>query len=139
MLFEYRLAQAPQLSLCLFINTEKNGLLLLSLKGQYQSIPDNWESLPSRPIFQDGQLIWNDLNCPVIAIHSVVVRNEYQARELGRDLVKAYILYLKSMRVTAKHVVLIAHHHLIPFYESCWFENRGLGECRFACGVWYAL
>lgn len=43
------------------------------------------------------------------------------------------------MKVPAERVVLIAHGHLVKFYESAGFENRGPSPCQFAGGGWFDL
>lgn len=103
-------------------------------------MPDNWRNLPAgQACIVDGQLIGNDPNGKTIAVHSVVMSPEYQGNGAGKALVKAYIEYIKELKVATDGIVLIAHDYLIKFYEGAGFVNRGRSSCQFAGDVWYDL
>lgn len=73
-----------------------------------------------------------------VCIHSLAVLPEYQGRSLGSTLMKAYLQRLKTQSV-ADRAALIAHDHLIPYYERFGFRNRGPSKAQFGGGGWYDM
>lgn len=73
-----------------------------------------------------------------VCIHSLGVLPDYQKRGLGTTLMKAYLQRVESHGV-ADRVALIAHDHLIPYYQQFGFENKGKSEAQFGGGGWYDL
>lgn len=73
-----------------------------------------------------------------ICIHSLAVLPEYQHRGLGKTLVKAYLQRMESHAV-ADRAALIAHDHLIPFYEQFGFVNKGASAAQFGGGGWFDM
>ena len=147
--FTYRLTQTPTLSLGLFLKEPSNDRLIGHIIGNRTSspvitdgsmlMPENWRSLPAgKPLTSGGQLIGNDPNGKTIAVHSVVMTPEFQRGGIGRALVKDYVKYIRE-NVDGERMALIAHDHLVGFYESAGFENLGLSEVRFAGGGWYDM
>ena len=51
---------------------------------------------------------------------------------------KAYLQRIESHGV-ADQVALIAHDHLIKFYEGFGFVNQGESKCQFGGGGWYDM
>lgn len=104
-------------------------------------MPENWRSLPPTEAYTlaDGTVIGNDPAGKTIAIHSVVVVPEFQGRGLGRELVAAYVQYLRGLGMGFERVVLIAHDHLVRFYGGVGFANVGVSGCLFAGGGWNDL
>ncbi|KAJ5691929.1 hypothetical protein N7462_001352 [Penicillium macrosclerotiorum] len=148
--FIYRLSQTPELSLGLFVRTEKGDRHIGHVIGNRTSfdgiteesmgMPDNWRSLaPNEQVVRNGKVVGNEANGNIIAIHSVVTIPEYQGKGIGKAMVKAYIQYMREQRVPEKRFVLIAHDYLVKFYESAGFHNRGKSPCQFAGSVWYDL
>ena len=41
--------------------------------------------------------------------------------------------------VIANRTALIAHDHVIKFYEKLGFENKGESKCKFGSGGWYDM
>ena len=73
-----------------------------------------------------------------VCIHSLAVLPAFQGRGLGKTLLEAYLQRIESHGV-AEHVALIAHEHLIPYYERFGFVNRGESECKFGGGGWFDM
>lgn len=73
-----------------------------------------------------------------LCIHSLAVLPEYQHRRLGKTLMKAYLQRMQSHRV-ASRCALIAHDHLIPYYEQFGFVNKGKSAAQFGGGGWYDM
>lgn len=70
-----------------------------------------------------------------ICIHSLGVLPEYQHRGLGKTLMQAYLQRMESHNV-ADRVALIAHDHLVPYYEQFGFVNKGQSAAQFGGGGW---
>lgn len=148
--FCYRLSHIPDLCLGLFVKEEQNDRLIghvIANRTSTQSItegsmemPENWRSLtPNDVVKVHGEVIGNDPNGTTIAIHSVVIIPEFQGKGVGKELVKAYIKYIRDVNIPGDRLLLIAHGHLIKFYESTGFKNQGRSECQFAGGGWFDL
>ncbi|KAJ5561928.1 hypothetical protein N7535_003609 [Penicillium sp. DV-2018c] len=148
----YRLGACPELCLGLFVENEdrpgSDKLIahVISLRTHDTRItdgsvgmPSNWRSLDDEPVFVNGDLIGNHKYGENIAIHSVAVSPEYQGKKVGRALVRAYVEYLGRGRFGANKAVLIAHDHLVKFYEGAGFKNLGKSESTFAGGGWYDM
>ncbi|MCJ1225520.1 hypothetical protein MMC12_002169 [Toensbergia leucococca] len=70
-----------------------------------------------------------------IAVHSLAVSPPYQRQGLGQTIMKFYTQRMESAGI-AGQVALLAHDHLICFYERLGFENKGLSEAKFGGGEW---
>lgn len=102
-------------------------------------MPEDWRSLPlGKPWTVGGQLIGNDPLGKTVAVHSVVMTPEFQGGGIGRAFVRDYVDYVKG-NIDGERLALIAHDHLIGFYESCGFKNLGVSEVGFAGGGWFDM
>lgn len=99
-------------------------------------LPPNWEK--ERFSVEDGHPIGHEETGPTICIHSLAVVPEHQGKQVGRTLMKAYIQRMKEAQV-ADRIALIAHDHLIKFYESLGFDNLGPSPCQFGGGGWFDM
>jgi GNAT superfamily N-acetyltransferase len=100
-------------------------------------MPQDWQLLaPNEVVIVDGEVAGNDRNGGSVAVHSLAIVPEYQGNGIGRALMDAYILYIKSAAVSANRIVIIAHDHLIRFYESIGFQTQGPSSCQFGGGGW---
>lgn len=106
-------------------------------------MPKNWQPPTNNDEDEtcvvDGQVIGNDKNGRNVAVHSLAVVPEYQGKGIGRALMNEYIRYVSGFSASVDGVVIIAHGHLIRFYESCGFENLGPSPCAFGGGGWYDM
>lgn len=73
-----------------------------------------------------------------ICVHSLAVLPDYQGHGLGSTLMLAYIQRIE-LQSLADRLALIAHDHLIPFYEKLGFENKGPSAAQFGGGGWYDM
>lgn len=103
------------------------------------NMPEKWQDRNKVALDSNGGIIGNDSAGRFIGVHSVAVRTEYQGKGLGRDLLKEYAKYVRESINPADSVVLIAHGHLLQFYESVGFKNLGPSPCEFAGGGWYDM
>ena len=101
-------------------------------------MPKQWNG-NKNVIKVDGQVIGNDAEGHFIGVHSLAVRPQFQGKGLGRALMNEYIKYAGESIDSAQSVVIIAHDHLIKFYESFGFKNLGPSPCAFGGGGWYDM
>ncbi|KAE8140915.1 acyl-CoA N-acyltransferase [Aspergillus pseudotamarii] len=101
-------------------------------------MPEHWSG--SRDVVQvNGAVIGNDVNGRFVGVHSLAIRTGYQGKGLGRALMDKYIEYARTGTESAQSIVIIAHDHLIRFYESFGFKNLGPSPCAFGRGGWYDM
>ena len=70
-----------------------------------------------------------------LAVHSVAVAPMVQRRGLGKVVLKAYMQRMESAAVDER-IALLAHDHLLEWYEGLGFENKGKSSCTFGGGRW---
>lgn len=70
-----------------------------------------------------------------IALHSLAVLPAYQRIGLGRTIMKSYIQRMETAGV-ADRIALLAHGHLVEYYETFGFVNKGESAARFGGGGW---
>lgn len=151
--FIYRLTRCPELSLGLFtlpllgegepkprptlvghiIATRTSEPLVTD---RSMRLPANWQN--ERWSFEDGQAVGHEEGGSTIAIHSLAVEPEHQGKQVGSTLMKSYIHRIREAQI-ADRIAIIAHDHLVPFYESLGFESRGPSKCQFGGGGWVDL
>ncbi|PGH11002.1 hypothetical protein AJ79_05153 [Helicocarpus griseus UAMH5409] len=152
----YRLTKCPELSLGVFSLPPKEPgkpkprptLLAhilatrtpaLCVTDASMGIPPDWRNKSSTlPSNNGSEPLGHQDQGATIALHSLAVLPEHQGKRLGSTLLKAYIQRIKDAAI-ANRIALLAHDHLIPFYTSLGFENRGLSDCTFGGGGWYSL
>jgi GNAT superfamily N-acetyltransferase len=78
-----------------------------------------------------------------VCIHSVCVSPFYRGKGLGQALLKEYLARLEAARsdgtATWERVILIAHDHLVPFYEKAGFENLGRSNVVHGSLSWFEV
>lgn len=117
---EYRLLTCPELCSGLFIRElDSNGKDIKDEKliGHVMGtkIKGSFITLSS---MQAGSHVEGS---STIAIHSLVIDPEYQKKNLATLLLTDYIQKLSNQEV-GNRIVIIAHEHLIPFYERIGFK-----------------
>lgn len=102
-------------------------------------LPENWRRRSSTLPNESGvEPPGHQDQGSTIAVHSLAVLPEHQGKGLGKTLMKAYVQRIKDAKI-ADRIALLSHDHLIPFYESLDFKNRGPSECTFGGGGWSSL
>jgi GNAT superfamily N-acetyltransferase len=100
------------------------------------SYPSDWRTNPrSLPGADEKEAIGHEDQGGTICVHSLAVRQQHQGKKVGSTLMKSYIYRIKEAAI-ADRIALLAHDHLISFYEGLGFENRGPSACAFGGGGW---
>ncbi|EHK23075.1 uncharacterized protein TRIVIDRAFT_222335 [Trichoderma virens Gv29-8] len=103
------------------------------VKEEDMSFPSNWKSNPLAE-YDSG----HKANGRTIALHALAVSPDYQRRGLGKALMRSYIKLMKETN-RGDRISILAHDHLIPYYESLGFRNLGRSDCKYAGEVWNDL
>jgi len=103
----------------------------LASTDEAMAVPPGWDTLHLPPSslghVKDGR---------TIALHSAAVLPAFQGRGLGRMLMLAYTEQMQQAGV-ADRIVLIAHDHMVAWYNWLGFENMGASSAAFGSGGWY--
>ncbi|CAG8404854.1 unnamed protein product [Penicillium salamii] len=146
--FIYRLTVCPEICLGLFEEKPQGAQLIghvIATRVSANRVTDGSMEMPERwtgssdTVTMDNQVIGNDAKGRFLGVHSLAIRSEYQGMGLGRALMNEYILYAGQSIESAQSIVIIAHDHLIKFYESFGFKNLGPSPCAFGGGGWYDM
>ncbi|KAL9600334.1 MAG: hypothetical protein Q9219_003284 [cf. Caloplaca sp. 3 TL-2023] len=73
-----------------------------------------------------------------IAIHSLAALPGLKGRGLGKIVMKSYMQRVESAGV-ADRIALLAHDHLVKYYEGLGFRNLGESQASFGGGGWYDM
>ncbi|KAJ5599243.1 hypothetical protein N7450_000310 [Penicillium hetheringtonii] len=151
--FIYRLSRCPELSLGLFTlpiikaGDPKPPATLVGhiiatrtsepcVTDRSMKLPSNWQG--ERWTFEDGEAVGHEEGGGTIAIHSLAVLEEHQGKQVGSTLMKSYLQRIREAQI-ADRIAIIAHDHLVDFYKSFGFEDRGESKCQFGGGGWRDL
>lgn len=103
------------------------------------SLPDDWKSKRSSlPQPGEDEPLGHQEQGRTIALHSLAVAVKHQRKGLGSVLLNAYISRIKDSKI-ADRIALLAHDHLIAFYEGLGFTNMGPSACQFGGGGWHNM
>jgi len=72
-----------------------------------------------------------------LAIHSVVVRENYRLRNIGTQMLKTYIDWIPQQSL--KKIVLLAKNRLLAFYVNSGFEAKRVSDIAHGNDTWYHL
>ncbi|KAH8691482.1 putative GNAT family acetyltransferase [Talaromyces proteolyticus] len=154
--FIYRLTKCPELSLGIFTlpvldkNQEKSRPELIAhviatrtsaprVTEACMDFPTDWQTrMRSLPDENDTEVLGHEDQGGTIALHSLAVKEEHQRKQVGTTLMKSYIQRIKDAAI-AERIALLAHDHMVSFYESLGFENRGPSACAFGGGGWFDM
>lgn len=109
---------------------------IVATKTTNSTVTDNDMAIPAPG--QPDPTLGHKEEGRTVCIHSLAVLPEYQKRSLGKTLLKAYLQRIESHGV-ADRAALIAHEHLIPYYEKLGFENKGPSKAQFGGGGWFDM
>lgn len=102
-------------------------------------IPEDWQTNKrSLPDAGEKNYIGHEDQGSTVALHSLAVKAEHQKKRVGSTLMKSYIQRIKEAQI-AERIALLAHDHMVPFYEALGFENRGPSACTFGGGGWFDM
>ncbi|KAK5119565.1 hypothetical protein LTR85_007393 [Meristemomyces frigidus] len=156
--FQYRLKHCGELSLGIFTSHSENQIPTSETAAPvYSGAPERKAVLlghilatkTTNPTVTDKDMAIPSPDNPdpsaghkeegrTICIHSLAVLPEFRKRGLGTTLMKAFLQRTESHDI-ADRAALIAHDHLIPYYESFGFVNKGESACKFGGGGWYDM
>lgn len=140
---------SPELSLGLFVEENSKDAELIGhviatrvpsdrVTDAAMEMPESWDG-SNDVVNVDGEVIGNDKNGLGIGVHGLVIVPKYQGKGLGRHLMQHYIQYAPTLDQPAGKIVIIAHDHLLKFYESFGFKNLGPSACNIGGGGWYDM
>jgi len=93
-------------------------------------LPEDWDSAHPAPTKRGHQEAGR-----TIALHSVAILPGFQGRGLGRVLLMAYVQNMNGAGI-ADRLALIAHDHMVEWYEKLGFTNLGKSAAEFGGGGW---
>jgi ribosomal protein S18 acetylase RimI-like enzyme len=97
------------------------------------SVPEDWNTPHSAPTQRGHQEAGR-----TIVLHSVAILPEFQGRGLGRVLMMAYVQNMNGAGI-ADRLALIAHEHMVAWYEKLGFTNLGKSATQFGGGGWFDM
>jgi len=82
----------------------------------------------------------SDTGC-LLAIHSVVIREEYRRKGLGTQMLKRYLETIEDENIdgSIQSIVLLAKSNLLGFYVSCGFQVNRPSPIVHGKELWYEL
>lgn len=102
-------------------------------------VPEDWQTRKrSLPDAEEKNYVGHEDQGTTVALHSLAVKAEHQRKRVGSTLMKSYIQRIKEAQI-ADRVALLAHDHMVPFYEALGFENCGPSACTFGGGGWFDM
>jgi len=75
----------------------------------------------------------------VLCIHSVVTKEEFRKQGIARAVLRRFLEEIGSNATHVKTVLLLSKTHLIPFYESCGFQDNGESNVDHGADVWHEM
>lgn len=103
------------------------------------ALPEDWQTKKTTlPSADDPEPKGHQDQGGTIALHSLAVRQEFQKKGFGSILMREFIQRIENAQI-ADRVAIIAHGHLLRFYEHMGFKNKGPSKCQFGGGGWYDM
>lgn len=102
-------------------------------------VPPDWQQRRSSlPLVGEVEPPGHQEQGGTVALHSLAVAKEHQRKGLGTILLKSYIERIKSAKI-AERISLLAHDHLVKFYEGFGFTDEGLSDATFGGSQWRSM
>ncbi|KUJ06268.1 acyl-CoA N-acyltransferase, partial [Mollisia scopiformis] len=105
----------------------------LTASDESMGVPEDWDSPRPTPTKRGHQEAGR-----TIVLHSVAISPSFQGRGLGRVLMMAYIQNMNGAGI-ADRLALIAHDHMVAWYEKLGFTNLGKSATQFGGGGWFDM
>lgn len=109
---------------------------IVATKGTGSTVTDDDMAYPT-PANPDPKL-GHKGSGRTVCLHSLAVLPSVQKLGLGSTLLTAYIERLESEDI-ADRLALIAHDHLVSYYERFGFVSLGKSKAQFGGGGWYDM
>lgn len=87
--------------------------------------------------FTEESMLVHDSGGELLAIHSVVVRQDHRRMGYATGMLLDYVSCMKDNHLEVKKLVLIAKQHLMRFYVSCGFRALGLSAIIHGQDPWF--
>ncbi|KAL8950462.1 MAG: hypothetical protein Q9222_003502 [Ikaeria aurantiellina] len=95
--------------------------------------PADWRSVPPSSTNQGHQEHGRTL-----AIHSLAALPTFKGRGLGKIVMKSYIQRMETSGIIDR-IALLAHDHLVAYYEALGFHSLGRSQTKFGGGGWFDM
>jgi ribosomal protein S18 acetylase RimI-like enzyme len=90
--------------------------------------------------FEHESMTTHVSNGRLLAIHSVVVPEEYRRKGIATKMLKDYVEHMRATNDgTIEKLVLLAKDNLLAFYENCGFQVIGPSAIEHGSEQWYDL
>jgi PhzF family phenazine biosynthesis protein len=90
--------------------------------------------------FEHESMSTHVFNGPLLAIHSVVVKDEYRHKGIATAMLKDYVEEMRSMNDgSMEKLVLLAKQNLLAFYVNCGFSVVRPSAIQHGADQWYDL
>ncbi|EME45298.1 hypothetical protein DOTSEDRAFT_129089 [Dothistroma septosporum NZE10] len=155
--FQYRLSRCPELCLGMFVDvagaakvggladdlrlhddTGHDGVLIGQISATRTSDDTVTEGAMASPPSGDCSTTGHRAEGRTVCIHAVAIVPAFQKLGLGRRMVSTYLQFLAQGHL-ADRVAILAHDHLLQYYESFGFVNCGLSKNLYGDGGWYDM
>jgi PhzF family phenazine biosynthesis protein len=90
--------------------------------------------------FEHESMATHVFNGPLLAIHSVVVQEEYRRKGIATAMLKDYVEHMRATNDgTIEKLVLLAKQNLLAFYVNCGFQVVRPSAIVHGAEQWYDL
>jgi len=91
--------------------------------------------------FEEESMSTHAANGRLLAVHSVVVREDFRRKSVATHMLQKYLEKIKqeNMDGTIQSVVLLAKQHLLGFYVNCGFSVNRPSPIVHGKELWYEL
>lgn len=93
-------------------------------------------------LFEEESMSTHDASGRLLAIHSVVVKDEFRHKGIASGMLKAYVDKVQQQNNgsdSIRSIVLLAKSHLLGFYGNCGFQVNGPSPIVHGKELWYEL
>ena len=90
-------------------------------------------------VFDGESMTTHDSSGPLLAIHSVVVDEQYRRQGVASTMMRDYVETMRSMQDGVENLVLISKANLLPYYVKCGFAVQCLSSIIHGEELWFHL
>jgi len=92
--------------------------------------------------FKEESMATHVPNGPILAIHSVVIKEEYRRKGIATAMLKRYLQHIReegNVDGSIQSIVLLSKGHLLGFYVHCGFRVNRVSPIVHGQERWYEL